>query len=106
MIIIDQLDGVPDSVRHGKIGFVCLCVLFLAGFIAFVLCQLPDQYCFAPPAHNWVAKTINWCLLIEAIASAIGFIALFIDRRKLCACLALGLFFPVFFVDALAKGCW
>lgn len=106
MIIIDQLDVVPDSIRDGKIGFACLCVLCLAGFIAFVLGQQPDQYCFAPPAHNWVSKTINVCLIIEAAASGIGFIALFIDRRKLCACLALGLFFPVVLVDALAGGCW
>jgi hypothetical protein len=105
-VIIDQLDGVPDSIRYGKTGFAGLCILCLAGLIAFVLVQQPDQDCFAPPAHNLTSKLVDGCFFAELAAAVVGLVGLFLDRRKTLAALSVGLFLPVFLIDAMAKGCW
>jgi hypothetical protein len=105
-MIVDQMEGVPDSIRHGKSGFTSFCVLCLAGLVAFVLVQQPDQYCFAPPAHNLTSRLVNGCLLVELASAAAGFVALFLDRKRTFAVLTVALLLPVFFADALAKGCW
>jgi hypothetical protein len=104
-MILDQLDGIPDSVRRGRIGFATFCALCLTGAIAFILAQRPEQYCFAPPVHNWAFKVIRACLLAEACVTAVAFLGLFIDKKRLFACLTLALFFPILIADGLAMGC-
>jgi hypothetical protein len=104
-MILDQLDGIPDSVRCGRIGFASFCALSLAGAIAFIVAQRPDQYCFGPPVHNWADKLIQLCLLVELVGTVIAVFGLFLDKEKLFAVLTLAFFLPVFFVDGLARGC-
>ena len=104
-MILDQLDGVPNSIREGKTGFAGLFVLLSAGCIAFVLAQRADQYCFLPPVHNWAFKSIRVCLLAELCGIVIGLLGLFLDKQKLLSILTLGLFLPVLIADALAMGC-
>lgn len=105
VLILDPLDGIPDSVRSGRIGFVGFFALCLAGAIAYVLAQRPDQYCFAPPVHNWAFQLIRVCLLVELCGAVTGVVGMFFDKKRLFAVLAPGLFLPILIVDGLAMGC-
>ena len=104
-MILDQLDGVPDSIRHGKTGFASFALLLAAGMTAFILAQRADQYCFLPPVHNWAFESIRVCLLAELCGVVIGLFGLSLDKQKLFSILTLGLFLPLLIADALAMGC-
>jgi hypothetical protein len=104
-MILDQLRGTRESVMRGKLGFACLCTLYSTGVTAFFVAHRPDQYCFAPPVHNWAYRLLQVCLLAEACAAALALVGLLIDKDKIFAIVTLVSFPLILIADGLAMGC-
>jgi hypothetical protein len=89
-----------------KVGLPSFCLLILAASISILLGARRDQsFCFGPPVHNWAWQFNRICLLAELASIPLALVAVFRDKRKLLAVLALSFFIPLQVIDTFTGGC-